>query len=238
MHGARAPVRPRHGARRTRPASAESARTSSGSYTRLLRLACQSSDALRSRPCKTFGMVAQRRRRCPSMGWCTVTWPAVLRAWAPFMVDAFEATQERAFVHRTPTVAPLALNLCCVCAACDRRRRLLLLWTQDRRVDTARRCGSLLYTGLHGTSCGALGTIGRFGRSTRCLDSVGFMDHGGIDVVHRSGYLVLCGLLTAQASRARVVCFGRGPGARGRCTYSVVQGAPRTRGVVLRRAVH
>ena len=42
------------------------------------------------------------------MGWSRVAWPAVLRAWAPFMVDAFEATQERAFVHRTPTVAPLS----------------------------------------------------------------------------------------------------------------------------------
>ena len=36
------------------------------------------------------------------MGWYTVTWPAVLRDWAPFMVDAFEATQERALAAVAP----------------------------------------------------------------------------------------------------------------------------------------
>ena len=71
-------------------------------------------DALQRTPCKTFGMVAQWCRRCPSMGWSRVAWQAVQRAWAPFIVDAFEATQERAFVHRTPTAAPLSQHVLCV----------------------------------------------------------------------------------------------------------------------------
>ena len=48
---------------------------------------------------------------------------------------------------RTPLLP--SLTICGVCAACDRRRLLLLLWSQDRRATTARRCGSLLYAGLH-----------------------------------------------------------------------------------------
>ena len=43
-----------------------------------------------------------------------VAWRPALRACAPFVVDAFEATQERAFVHRAPTVAPLSQRLLCV----------------------------------------------------------------------------------------------------------------------------
>ena len=80
-----------------------------------IQLACQKLDALQRTPCKTFGMVAQTCRRCPSMGWSKLAWQAVLRAWAPFIVDAFEATQERAFVHRAPTVAPLSQLVLCVC---------------------------------------------------------------------------------------------------------------------------
>ena len=71
--------------------------------------------ALRNEPVQEMDALAQKRRRCPSMGWSRVAWQAVLRAWAPFIVDAFEATQERAFVHRAPTVAPLSQLVLCVC---------------------------------------------------------------------------------------------------------------------------
>ena len=54
-------------------------------------------------------------------------------------------------VHSCTARPPLlpSLNICCVCAACDRSRLLLLLWSQDRRASTARRYGSLLYTGRY-----------------------------------------------------------------------------------------
>ena len=78
---------------------------------------------------------------------------AVQRAWNPFIVDALEATRELAFVHgaRPPLLPSLKHVLCVhrVWSACGRRRLLLLLWSQDRRESTARRCGSLLYIGLH-----------------------------------------------------------------------------------------
>ena len=48
------------------------------------------------------------------MGWSRVAWRPAQRALAPFIVDAFEATQERAFVHRAPTVAPLSQLVLCV----------------------------------------------------------------------------------------------------------------------------
>ena len=108
-----------------------------------------------------------------------------------------------------PPLLP-SLNLCCVCAACDRRRRLLLLWSQDRRVHTARRCDSLLYTGLHHTEC-----LGPLGASA---------DQRGASIPwgswwHRCTAAWLPRALWApQASRARVFCVERGPGARGRCT--------------------
>ena len=47
-----------------------------------------------------------------------------------------------------PALLP-SLNICRVCAACDRSRLLLLLGSQDRRASTARRCGLLLYTGRY-----------------------------------------------------------------------------------------
>ena len=48
------------------------------------------------------------------MGWSRVAWQAVLRAWAPFIVDVVEAAQERAFVQRAPTIAPLSQHVMCV----------------------------------------------------------------------------------------------------------------------------
>ena len=45
------------------------------------------------------------------------------------------------------------LTIRCVCTVCDRRRLHLLQWSQDRRADTARRCGSRLYTGLDAAEC-------------------------------------------------------------------------------------
>jgi len=37
-------------------------------------------------------------------------WPAVLRAWAPFMVDAFEATQEPAFAAAAAALEPGSMS--------------------------------------------------------------------------------------------------------------------------------
>ena len=76
-----------------------------------------------------------------------------------------------------------------VCAVCDRRRLLLLLWSQDRRASTARRCGSLLYIGLHhAQQFVALGAAAREFGAWIPLGCCG--TRGGY-----GGYIVLCGLL-------------------------------------------
>ena len=80
-----------------------------------MKLASPKLYALRNECGNKIYAMAQKRRRCPSMGWSRVAWQAVLRAWAPFMVDAFETIQERALVYRAPTVAPLSQFVLSVC---------------------------------------------------------------------------------------------------------------------------
>ena len=146
-----------------------------------------------------------KAQHCSSMGWWTLVWRAALRAWAPFVVDVVKATHCAAFMQRAPTAAPLADHSLCV-------RRV---WSEAAAA-AAMEPGS---TSGHGqtlrlaalyrpASRRALGIIGRFGRSTRCFDSVGLLWHRG----GYGGYLVL--FWPPQARGARVFCVWRGLGAR------------------------
>jgi len=115
-----------------------------------------------------------------------------------------------------PALLP-SLNICRVCAACDRSRLLLLLGSQDRRASTARRCGLLLYTGrYHAERLGSSGAS-----ADRRAASIPSSCCGTAVATVWLRYLVarvLCVVVwPPQAIRSRVVCVGRGPGAQGRC---------------------
>ena len=108
------------------------------------------------------------------MGWYTLIWRAALRAWAPFVVDVVKATHCAAFMQRAPTAAPLADHSLCV-------RRV---WSEAAAAaamepgSTSGNGQTLRLAALYRpASRRALGIIGRFGRSTRCFDSVGLLWH-------------------------------------------------------------
>ena len=146
-----------------------------------------------------------KAQHCSSMGWWTLVWRAALRAWAPFVVDVVKATHCAAFMQRAPTAAPLA----------DHSLWVRRVWSEAAAAaamepgSTSGNGQTLRLAALYRpASRRALGIIGRFGRSTRCFDSVGLLWHRG----GYGGYLVL--FWPPQARGARVFCVWRGLGAR------------------------
>ena len=110
-----------------------------------------------------------KAQHCSSMGWWTLVWRAALRAWAPFVVDVVKATHCAAFMQRAPTAAPLA----------DHSLWVRRVWSEAAAAaamepgSTSGNGQTLRLAALYRpASRRALGIIGRFGRSTRCFDSV------------------------------------------------------------------
>ena len=98
-------------------------------------------------PCKDSA--SWRKGGGAARQWSDGEWHGDLRS-ALWLHSSWTRSRPLRSAHSCTVRLPLSpsLNICCVCAACDRRRWLLLLWSQDRRTSTARRCGSLLYIGL------------------------------------------------------------------------------------------
>ena len=113
-----------------------------------IQLASHGSNALRRRCGNKFSVDAQKQ--CAARQCAGANWHGKL-CCALGLHSSWTRSRPLRSAHSCTARSPLlpSLNMCCVCAVCDRRLLLLLLWSQDRRENTARRCGSLLYIGLH-----------------------------------------------------------------------------------------
>ena len=151
LNCSRVVARPCTGSRRRpsapREADAISARTSSGAVPSSNRL-LKSSSRCAMNPCKDSASWCKgggAARQWSDGEWqcklCRGLWLQTSWTWSMPGRSAHSCSVR-------PTLLP-SLNICCVCTACTRRLLLLLLWSQDRRASTARRCGSLLYIGMH-----------------------------------------------------------------------------------------
>ena len=105
-----------------------------------IQLVSRDTNALRRRCGNKFSVEAQKRSTARQ--WAGGLWYGELRC-APGLHSSWMWSRPLTVLHSCSARPPLHpwLTIRCGCAVCGRRLLLLLLWSQDRRAGTARRCG-------------------------------------------------------------------------------------------------
>ena len=166
--------------------------------------------ALRNEPVQEMDALAQKWRRCPSMGWSRVAWQAVLRAcglhsrWT--RSRPLRSVQPFIRVPRAHRCSPLSTFVVCAprviavgCCCCSGARI-----DERARPDAAVRCSTpagITWSAWDHRALRKIDALLRFRRAVVAPRWLRWLHHA---------------LLASQASRSRGFCVGRGSGAKGR----------------------